>query len=111
MFNSTITGNLVNDAEFAQIGAYDAAKFTIAVNHNKEETTYINCTIFGKAWPSIVDSYKKGLKVTVHGKVTGIYNYMTKEEMPASKVNFAVTDFDYPHNIKAKVKETATIPF
>ena len=41
MFNSTITGNLVGDAEFAQIGAYDAAKFTIAVNYNKEETTYI----------------------------------------------------------------------
>ena len=111
MFNSTITGNLVADAEFAQIGAYDAAKFTIAVNHNKEETTYVNCIIFGKAWPSIVDSYKKGLKVTVHGKVTGIYNYMTKDEMPSSKVNFSVTDYDYPHNIKAKVEETATIPF
>ena len=111
MFNSTITGNLVGDAEFAQIGAYSAAKFTIAVNHNKEETTYINCTIFGKAWHSIVDSYKKGLKDIVHGKVTGIYNYMTKDEMPASKVNFAVTDFDYPHNIKARVQETATIPF
>ena len=36
---------------------------------------------------------------------------MTKEEMPASKVNFSVTDFDYPHNIKAKVEEKATIPF
>ena len=31
--------------------------------------------------------------------------------MPTSKVNFAVTDFDYPHNIKARVEETATIPF
>ena len=111
MFNSTITGNLVSDAEFAKIGAYDAAKFTIAVKNNKEETTFINCTLFGKAWPSIVDSYKKGIKVTVHGRVTGIYNYMTKEELPASKVNFAVTDFDYPHNIKARVEETATIPF
>ena len=26
-------------------------------------------------------------------------------------VNFSVTDFDYPHNIKARVEETATIPF
>ena len=111
MFNSTITGNLVGDAEYAQIGAYDTAKFTIAVNHNKDDVTYVSCTIFGKAWQSIVDSFKKGLKVTVHGRVTGIYNYMTKEEMPASKVNFSVTDFDYPHNIKAKVEETATIPF
>ena len=32
MFNSTITGNLVGNAEYAQIGAYDTAKFTIAVN-------------------------------------------------------------------------------
>ena len=111
MYNSSITGKHVGDSSFEQIGAYDAAKFTIAVNHNKEETTYINCTIFGKAWQSIVDSYKKGLKVTVHGKVTGIYNYMNKDEMPASKVNFAVTDFDYPHNIKAKVVETTSIPF
>ncbi len=111
MFNSTITGNLVGDAEFAQIGAYDAAKFTIAVNHNKEETIFINCTIFGKPWKSIVDTYKKGLKVTVHGKVTGIYNYMTKEEMPASKINFSVKDFDYPHNVKARVEETSAIPF
>ena len=111
MFNSTITGNLVGDAEFAQIGAYDAAKFTIAVNHNKEEVTYVSCTIFGKAWQSIVDSFKKGVKVTVIGRVTGIYNYMNKDNEPASKVNFSVTDFDYPHNIKAKVEETATIPF
>jgi len=111
MFNSTITGNLTGDAEYAQVGAYDVAKFTIAVNHNKEDVTYVSCTVFGKAWQSIVDSFKKGLKVTVHGRVTGIYNYMTKEEMPASKVNFAVTDFDYPHNIKARVEETATIPF
>jgi len=111
MFNSTITGNLVGDAEYAQIGAYDTAKFTIAVNHNKEDVTYVSCTIFGKAWQSIVDSFKKGLKVTVHGKVTGIYNYMNKDNEPSSKVNFAVTDFDYPHNIKARVEETATIPF
>ena len=111
MFNSTVTGNLTSDAEYAQIGTYDAAKFTLAVNHNKEETTYINCTIFGKAWQSIVDSYKKGLKVTVHGKVTGIYNYMTKDDEPASKINFSVKDFDYPHNVKVKVEETATIPF
>ena len=36
---------------------------------------------------------------------------MNKDNEPSSKVNFAVTDFDYPHNIKAKVEETATIPF
>ena len=111
MFNSTITGNLTADAEFAQVGAYDTAKFTIAVNHNKDEVSYVSCTIFGKAWTSIVDSYKKGLKVTVHGKVTGIYNYLNKENEPASKVNLSVNDFDYPHNIKAKVEETTTIPF
>ena len=45
------------------------------------------------------------------GRVTGIYNYMTKDNEPASKVNISVTDFDYPHNIKARVEETATIPF
>ena len=111
MFNSTITGNLVGNAEYAQIGAYDTAKFTIAVNHNKDDVTYVSCTIFGKAWQSIVDSFKKGVKVTVIGRVTGIYNYMNKDNEPASKVNFSVTDFDYPHNIKAKVEETATIPF
>ena len=44
MFNSTITGNLVGNAEYAQIGAYDTAKFTIAVNHNKEDVTYVSCT-------------------------------------------------------------------
>ena len=111
MFNSNVSGFLVADAEYAQVGAYDTAKFTIAVNHNKEEVTYVSCTIFGKSWQSIVDSFKKGLKVTVNGRVTGIYNYMTKDEMPASKINLSVNDFDYPHNIKATVEETATIPF
>ena len=111
MFNSTITGNLTGDAEYAQIGAYEVAKLTIAVNHNKEDVTFVNCTVFGKAWQSIVNSYKKGAKVTIIGRVTGIYNYLNKENEPSSKVNFQVTDFDYPHNIKAKVEETATIPF
>ena len=36
---------------------------------------------------------------------------MNKDNEPSSKINFSVTDFDYPHNIKAKVEETATIPF
>jgi|TARA_R100000353_G_scaffold172838_1_gene138535 single-stranded DNA-binding protein len=114
MFNCTITGNLTGDAEFAQVGAYDTAKFTIAVNHNKDEVSYVSCTIFGKAWSSVVDSFKKGLKVTVHGKVTGLYNYMNKENEPASKINFNVTDFDYPHNIKVNKQATldsAAIPF
>ena len=110
MFNSTITGNLTGDAEYAQVGAYEAAKFTIAVNHNKEDVTFVNCTIFGKTWQSIVDRFKKGVKVTVNGRVTSIYNYMNKDNEPSSRINFSVTDFDYPHNIKAKV-ETATIPF
>ena len=111
MFNSTITGNLTGDAEYAQIGAYDTAKFTIAVNHNKEEVTFVSCTVFGKSWKSIVDSFKKGVKVTVNGKVTGIYNYINKENEPSSKINLSVNDFDYPHNIKAKVEEETAIPF
>jgi len=111
MFNSTITGNLAGDAEYAQIGAYDTAKFTIAVNHNKEDVTFVSCTVFGKSWQSIVDSFKKGVKVTVIGRVTGIYNYMNKNNEPSSKVNFSVTDFDYPHNIKAKIEEETAIPF
>ncbi len=111
MFNSNVSGFLVADAEYAQVGAYDTAKFTIAVNHNKEEATYISCTVFGNAWKSIVESYKKGIKVSVNGKVTGVYNYMNKDNEPSSKINLSVNDFDYPHNIKAKVEETATIPF
>ena len=111
MFNSTVTGNLTSDAEYQQVGAYDTAKFTIAVNHNKEEVSYVSCTVFSKYFQSILDSYKQGLKVTVSGKITGIYNYMNKQNEPASKINLNVTEYDYPHNVKAKVEETSAIPF
>ncbi len=53
MFNVTIAGRLTKDAQYKQAGTYDMATFTVAVDHGKEKTSYVDCQMWGKRFHTI----------------------------------------------------------
>jgi len=70
----TVIGRLTNDAESKQGQNSIIAHFDIADNHGKDkdgkdEVTFFRCSAFGKTAERIVNSYKKGLLVSVSGQL------------------------------------------
>ena len=109
MFNVTIAGRLTKDAQYKQAGTYDMATFTVAIEHGKEKTSYVDCQMWGKRFQTILDAYKKGSLVAVSGNGEYlIYETETGEQRKKLVVN--VYKFIFPEK-RATVEETATIPF
>ena len=65
MFNVSIAGRLIDDSQYKKLGAYDAAQFAIKVKHPKDEESIINCTLWGRRFESILDTYKKSLDINL----------------------------------------------
>ena len=109
MFNVTIAGRLTKDAQYKQAGTYDMATFTVAVDHSKDKTSYVDCQMWGKRFQTILDVYKKGSLVAVSGNGEYlIYETETGEQRKKLIVN--VDKFIFPEK-KARVEETSGIPF
>ena len=113
MFNVSIAGRLTKDAEYKQVGAYDTANFTIAVDHGKEKTSYVDCQIWGKIFETILNTYKKGHLVAVSGN--GQYlTYETDDGQKRKQLRVNVNNFVLPEKreqLEEAKLETATIPF
>ena len=112
MFNVSIAGRLIKDAEYKKAGAYDMATFTVAVPHGKEKTSYVECQVWGKRWELIVNAYKKGSLVAVSGQ--GEYSrYTTEDGVNKYQFRINVDQFVLPERrMTANVEdEIATIPF
>ena len=74
MNNLTINGNLVKDMEIKDVKGLLIGEFTIAnnqrVSKDKEETTFLKCTIFGSRVEALEKFLKKGCKVLVNGRLS-----------------------------------------
>jgi len=70
----TVNGRLTADAESKQGQNGIIAHFDLADNHGKDkdgkdEVTFFRCSAFGKTAERVINTYKKGLLVTVGGSV------------------------------------------
>ncbi|MDE0590434.1 single-stranded DNA-binding protein [Halocynthiibacter sp. C4] len=72
-----IAGNVGKDAELRRTQNGDAVLgFSVAVdngkdkNGNKRETTWIDCSVWGKRAESLENHIKKGIKLTLEGRPT-----------------------------------------
>ena len=107
MFNVSIAGRLTKDAQYKQAGTYDMATFTVAIEHGKEKTSYVDCQIWGKRFQTILDAYKKGSLVAVSGNGEYlIYETETGEQRKKLVVN--VDKFIFPEK---RVTLEESIPF
>ena len=74
MNNLTINGNLVRDIENKDVKGLLIGEFTIANNQrvgkDKEETTFLKCTLFGTRVESLEKYLVKGAKVLVTGRLS-----------------------------------------
>ena len=74
MNNLTINGNLVRDMEIKDVKGLLIGEFTIAnnqrVSKDKEETTFLKCTLFGSRVESLEKFLVKGAKVLVTGRLS-----------------------------------------
>ena len=48
MLNMTAHGNLGRDPELKEVGSTQVASFSIAARTGKDETTWIDCSVWGK---------------------------------------------------------------
>jgi single-strand DNA-binding protein len=105
MLNISASGNLGRDPELKQIGGNDAATFSIASRTGKDETTWINCTVFGKRSQVIMQFYKKGSKVSLSGKGT-LRTYQNNEGVQKASLEVVVSDFDLPERKQETINST-----
>ena len=74
MNNLTINGNLVRDMEIKDVKGLLIGEFTIAnnqrVNKDKDETTFLKCTLFGTRVEALEKYLVKGVKVLVTGRLS-----------------------------------------
>ena len=74
MNNLTINGNLVKDMEIKDVKGLLIGEFTIAnkqrLNKDKEETTFLKCTLFGTRVEALEKFLVKGAKVLVTGRLS-----------------------------------------
>ena len=74
MNNLTINGNLVRDMEIKDVKGLLIGEFTIANNQrvgkDKEETTFLKCTLFGARVEALEKFLVKGAKVLVSGRLS-----------------------------------------
>ena len=74
MNNLTINGHLVKDMEIKDVKGLLIGEFTIAnnqrVSKDKEETTFLKCTLFGARVEALEKFLVKGAKVLVTGRLS-----------------------------------------
>lgn len=95
MFNITAHGNLGKNPELREAGSSQVASFSIAARTGQDETTWINCSVWGKRADVVMKYMVKGDKVTVAGQGK-LRKYEKKEGGEGSSLELNVTDFTLP---------------
>ena len=95
MLTLSAYGNLGRDPEQKEINGNTITNFSIAANTGRDETTWINCTVFGKRGDVVMQYFKKGGKVAVSGSAK-LREYTDKNGVIAKSLDLIVTDFSLP---------------
>ena len=94
MINAGILGRLVADPETKDVRGTDIVQFTVAVNHNKNDASFVRCSIWDdREHPKAFATLKKGTQVYVMGTgKLGIYE--TRDGSEKASLNVTVKSFD-----------------
>ena len=102
-------GRLGNDPEAFQAGTLPAARFNLAVNTGKDETTWLKCAVFGSQSARVLDKLKKGMKVTING--TGKHTFFKKrDETEGCQIEVNVLRFDISFPQKEQPSNVTPFP-
>jgi len=95
MLNITAYGNLGKDPELKNVGQNQVANFNLAVRTGKDETTWMNCAVWGKRAQTAAEYLRKGAKITIAGQGK-LRSYTTQDGTEKQSLNVNVTDFTLP---------------
>lgn len=107
MLNITAHGNLGKDPELKNVGENQVASFSLAVRTGKDETTWMNCAVWGKRAQTAAEYLRKGAKITIAGQGKLESWISDGTEKHTLKVN--VTDFTLPP--RESEPATSNMPF
>jgi single-strand DNA-binding protein len=102
-FNKFIcAANLVSDPEIKSVGDSNVVRFRVAINRKfttkggekKEESTYIDCEMWGSRASVISDYLKKGDPILIEGHLKQ-ENWESKDGEKKSKIIVSVQDFEF----------------
>jgi len=97
----SLTGNLVRDGELRHTGKVAILNFTLAVDERRKDEAgkwynnpvYVDCAMFGNRAMSVADSFTRGKKLTVDGRLT--MRRWQADGKNYSKLAVLVDDFAY----------------
>jgi len=95
MLNITAHGNLGKEPEVKQVKDTQVAEFSLASRTGKDETTWINCAVWGTRADVVAKYLYKGAKVTVVGSGK-LRTYEKKDGSEGSSLELRVSDFTLP---------------
>ena len=96
MLNMTAHGNLGRDPELKQTNNNSqVANFSIAARTGKDETTWIDCSVWGKRADTVMQYLHKGDRVTVVGSGR-IRTFDKKDGSEGKSLELNVSDFTLP---------------
>jgi single-strand DNA-binding protein len=96
MLNITAHGNLGNDPEVKYLeSGNQVANFSLAVRTGKDETTWLNCAVWGKRAQTAAEYLRKGAKITIIGQGK-LRSYTTQDGTEKQSLDVNVTDFTLP---------------
>jgi len=110
-FNKVIlAANLVSDPELKSIGDSNVVRFRVAINRKyitksgekREESTYIDCEMWGNRASVINTHLKKGDPILLEGHLKQ-ENWETKDGEKRSKILVSVEDFEFMGGHKSEV--------
>ena len=95
MLNMTAHGNLGRDPELKEVGSSQVASFSIAARTGKDQTTWIDCSVWGKRAETVMSYLHKGDRVTVVGSGK-IRTFDKKDGSEGKSLELNVSDFTLP---------------
>jgi len=108
MLNITAHGNLGRDPELKEVGQSQVANFSIGCRTGQDETTWIDCAVWGKRADTVMRFFKKGSQVTVAGQGK-VRTYEKKDGGQGQTLELNVSDFTLPPREAAAT--TDAMPF
>ena len=105
MLNITAHGNIGRDPEIKDVGGSQVCNFSLAAKTGKDETTWINCAVWGKRADAAMQYLRKGAAITVAGRGK-LRSYQKKDGTEGQNLELDVNEFTLPPR-----ENTSEMPF
>ena len=106
MLNITAVGRLGRDPEQKQSGDLLITNFSLACNTGKDQTTWLDCTVFGTRGNTVIEYVSKGQQICISGR-GNLDTYEKRDGTEGTALKVIVNDFSLPAKSDAPAQAQA----